>query len=277
MSVITLTTDFGIKDYMVASVKGAILRNLPTANIVDISHQISPFDLGEASYIIKNAYLDFPEGSVHIIGVDALPNASKKLLAAKINGHYFLCADNGILSLILTEIKPEELMEITIGKYEDLSNFPTRDIFVPAACHIVRGGKLSIIGLPTDEFRELSSLKPYKKNDQTLVGFIIYIDNFGNVVINIQEQFFRTIQRGRNFEVKIRNHSFKKIFNRYSDIVTDWEKETQKQGDAMLLFNSSGFLELAMYKSNPLTFGGAANLMGLNLQDDIHISFFDEP
>ena len=81
MSIITITTDFGVKDYMLAAVKGSILKELPDACLVDVSHHISPFDLEEAAYIVKNVYPNFPQGTVHIIGVDALPNKHKKLLA----------------------------------------------------------------------------------------------------------------------------------------------------------------------------------------------------
>ena len=99
MSTVTLTTDFGIKDHFIANIKGAILSELPEANIVDISHQISPFNILEAAYIIQNSYRSFPLGTIHIIGVDSELNPENKHLVVKFEGQYFICADNGIMSM----------------------------------------------------------------------------------------------------------------------------------------------------------------------------------
>ncbi|MXV37763.1 hypothetical protein GO491_03570 [Flavobacteriaceae bacterium Ap0902] len=273
MAIITLTTDFGIGDYMVAGIKGAILKQLPGIQIVDISHEIEPFNLGEAAYVIKNVYPDFPEDTIHIIGVDALPNEVTRLLAAKIDGHYFVCADNGILSLILAELKPEELVEITLGRYNAYSNFPTRDIFVPVACHIARDGLLNIIGNNTNTYKHLNFLKPQTKEDKVLVGTVIYIDNFGNVITNISHKVFDEVGKGRTFEISVRNFKFTRILSRYSEIVTDFNNEVNSHGEKMVLFNSAGFLEIAIYKSNPKTVGSAKSLLGLKIGDNISVEF----
>ena len=273
MPVITLTTDFGTSDYSVASVKGALLKELPDARLVDVTHEIQPFDISEAAFIIKNIYPEFPAETVHIIGVDALPTRVTRLLAAKIDGHYFLAADNGILSLILAELKPEKMVEITIGRYNELSNFPTRDIFVPVACHLLRGGKLEIIGNPTNIYKELNLLRPVLQNEKLLVGTVISIDRFGNVITNISKKMFEDYRRGRNFEVNVRNHKFNRILTRYADIVRDFDNEVHSHGEKMVLFNSAGFLEIALYKSDPNSFGGANTLLGLKKGDNISIEF----
>lgn len=273
MAIITLTTDFGIGDYMVAGVKGAILKELSEVQIIDISHEIEPFNLGEAAYVIKNVYQNFPENSIHIIGVDALPNEVTRLLAAKIDGHYFICADNGILSLILSELKPEELVEITLGRYDAYSNVPTREIFVPVACHIARGGLLEIIGKKTNTYKHLNFLKPQTKENKLLIGTVIYIDNFGNVITNISRKQFDEVGKGRAFEVAVRNFKFTSILNRYSEVVKEFNKEINSHGEKMVLFNSAGFLEVAIYKSNPKTVGGANTLLGLKIGDNISVEF----
>ena len=107
MSIITLTTDFGMKDYFVAAIKGAIYTDLPDAKIVDITHNISPFNITETAYIIKNAYTHFPKGSIHIIGVDSESNQENKHIAIQLDGHYFIGTDNGIISLLTVDIRPE--------------------------------------------------------------------------------------------------------------------------------------------------------------------------
>ena len=273
MSIITLTTDFGLADYGVAGVKGAILKELPDARLVDITHEIRPFDISETAFIIKNVYPEFPDETVHIIGVDALPTKSTRLLAAKIDGHYFLAADNGVLSLILAELKPEKMVEITIGRYNALSNFPTRDIFVPVACHLIRGGKLEIVGNITHEYKELNLIKPVIHNEKLLVATIISIDRFGNVITNISKKLFEEHRKGREFEVNVRNFKITKIFERYTDIVNEYDKEVHSHGEKMVLFNSAGFLEIALYKSDPNTFGGANTLFGLKKGDNISVEF----
>lgn len=272
MSIVTLTTDFGTKDFSVASVKASLLREIPNANIVDISHEVSPFNIGEAAYIIKNVYKDFPEGSIHIIGVDALPNENKKLLAAKINEHYFLVADNGILSLILSDIDPQELFEITLNKYKSFSNFTTKDIFAPIACHLLRGGTLNIVGTPTKNYKVLNTLKPQIK-ENSIIGTVIYIDNFGNAITNISKKSFDENVRGKNYEIFARGQIIKRLVNRYSDIVSDFNQEVRYHGEGMALFNSSDFLEIAIYKPNLKTYGGASSLIGLSIGSSVIVNF----
>ena len=100
MAIVTLTTDFGHKDYSVSVIKGALLQQLPDLTIIDISHEISPYNASETAYILKNAFRAFPQGSIHIIGVESEWTPENVHLAMEFEGHYFICADNGILSLI---------------------------------------------------------------------------------------------------------------------------------------------------------------------------------
>lgn len=272
MSIITITTDFGIKDYMLAAVKGSILKELPDARIIDVSNNISPFNLEEAAYVVKNVYPNFPEKTVHIIGVDALPNKNKRLLAAEIEGQYFLAADNGILSLIMSEIRPTKIVEITLDQYEEFSNFPTRDIFVRVACHLVRGGVLEIVGKVIDNYKELNIIKPIIRDEKTLVGTVIYIDNFGNVITNITKRFFEDFVKGRGYEIQVRNTPFNKINTKYSDAVKDFDNEVNYHGDGLVLFNSSNYLEIAIYKPNLNTHGSASTLFGLKKGDNIYVN-----
>ena len=109
MSIITLTTDFGLKDHFVGAIKGTVYSELPDARIVDISHLISPFNIAETAYILKNAYKSFPEGSIHIIGVDSELNEENNLIALYLDNHYFICPNNGVISLLASEIKPEKI------------------------------------------------------------------------------------------------------------------------------------------------------------------------
>ena len=275
MSIITLTTDFGTKDHFVGAIKGTIYSELPDARIVDISHQISPFNITETAYILKNAYKSFPEGSIHIIGVDSELNTENKHIALKLDNHCFICPDNGVISLLASEIKPEKIVEINIHDRVETS-FPVLDVFVKVACHIARGGTLEIIGRIIPEFKQLMELQPTISTDNNIIsGNIIYVDNYGNSISNISHKLFQEIGKGRDFEVLANRYTFKKIYTKYSDIV-DFslpKDQRQKDGSRMAIFNSANYLEIAMYRSNSNTVGSASTLLGLNYRDILNIKF----
>ena len=106
MAIITLTTDYGTKDYHAASVKGSILRELPDAHIVDVTHEIRPFNLSEAAYVLRNAYKDFPKGTIHIIGIDSELTESKPHLAVEVDGHFFHRSRYGNLCTLISGPSP---------------------------------------------------------------------------------------------------------------------------------------------------------------------------
>ncbi|MEM6720879.1 MAG: SAM-dependent chlorinase/fluorinase [Bacteroidota bacterium] len=275
MAIITLTTDFGEKDHFVGAVKGAIYSELPDVRIVDISHSISPFSITEAAYVIQNAFQSFPKGSIHIIGIDSELNPENKHIALKLDGHFFVCANNGIMSLIASEIVPEKIVEINIHDRIE-TNFPVLDVFVQVACHIARGGTLEVIGKTIQDIKHLTGIKPVVNTDETqIIGNIIYIDNYGNVVSNISRKLFKDVGKGRNFEISARNYKFKTIHECYSDAINfKLEKHKREEdGKKLALFNSADFLELAIYKSNPHTVGSASTLFGLRFRDTITINF----
>lgn len=274
MAIITLTTDFGEKDHFAGAVKGAIYTELPTAKIVDISHSIAPFHITEASYIIKNAYKSFPEGSIHIIGVDSELTPENKHIALKLDGHYFICANNGILSLIASEFVPEKIVEINIHD-KIQSNFPVLDVFVKVAGHLSRGGTLEVIGKTIPEVKQLKEMEPLINVEKNQIkGNVIYIDNYGNVVTNISKKLFDKVGKGRNFTMRARTASFTEIFSTYSEAINfDTEMINREDGKKLAIFNSGGYIELAIYKSNPSTVGSASTLFGLEYRDTVTINF----
>lgn len=275
MAIITLTTDFGYKDHFVGAIKGAIYSELPDAKIVDISNEISPFNIPECAYIIKNSYTYFPKGSIHIIGVDAELTPENEHMILLVDDHYFITANNGATSLITSEIKPDKVFKIFIPMPE-FSSFPALDVFVKAACHMARGGTLEVIGKPFENLKDIREFAPRIVEDGNgIVGNIIYIDNFGNVVTNIPRRIFEAYRKGRNFVLHARNKKITKIHKQYSDII-NFELDKDKRngpGDLLALFNSSDYIELAIYKSDLNTVGGASTLLGLDYRDTITIEF----
>ena len=276
MSLITLTTDFGTKDHFVGAVKGAIYSELNDARIVDISHQISPFNITQTAYILKNAYKNFPKGSIHIVGVDSELSIENKHIALLLDEHFFICPDNGIISMIASEINPEKMVEITIHN-ATVSSFNVLDIFVKVACHIARGGTLEVIGKRITDYKQLKEVHPFINEEKNqIIGSVIYIDNYGNVISNITKKLFHQIGKGRSFEVEARSYKFDKIFQKYNEGI-DYEtpiENRQDDGKKLAIFNSANYLEIAIYKSNLNTVGGASTLLGLKYRDTITVRFF---
>ncbi len=274
MSIITLTTDFGHKDYFVGALKGKILSEHKEAVIVDISHEIDLFNTLEASYCIEAAYRNFPKGTIHIIGVDSERVGDTQHIAMQWDDHYFICADNGILNTLIQKKIPQKIVAITIHDRLNI-NASDMDVFVAVACHIARGGLLNVIGKEIQSLKPVSVLTSSITDDLSEIkGQIVYIDSFGNCVTNISQKQFNDTIRGRNFEIVIKNKKFSRLHKSYSDFqVSDVKQLKDLEGDFLALFNENGYLEIAIYKSNPKTVGSAATLLGLHFRDTVSIKF----
>ena len=274
MSIITLTTDFGHKDYFVGALKGKILSEYKEAVIVDISHEIDLFNTFEASYCIEAAYHNFPKGTIHIIGVDSERVGDTQHIAMQWDDHYFICADNGILNTLIQKKIPQKIVAITIHDRLNI-DASDMDVFVAVACHIARGGLLNVIGKEIPSLKPVSVLTSSITDDLSEIkGQIVYIDSFGNCVTNISQKQFNDTIRGRKFEIVIKNKKFSRLHKSYSDFqVSDVKQLKDLEGDFLALFNENGYLEIAIYKSNPKTVGSAATLLGLHFRDTVSIKF----
>ncbi len=274
MSIITLTTDYGLKDHFVGALKGKILSEYSEIKIVDISHNIDPFNTVEASYIINAAYSSFPKGTVHIIGVDIELNKENKHIVMQWNDHYFIAADNGILSMLSQKIVPQKIVNINIHDrlHEDATDL---DVFVKVGCHIAKGGLLNVIGKEIKTIKQVTDLQATVLNDgDTLKGYVIYIDHFGNVVTNISKKQFLEVAKGRPYEIVLKTKNIKTILPNYSAIAISEKYEIKNyEGEKLALFNTAGFLEIAVFRSNPSKVGSASSLLGLNYRDVITIKF----
>ena len=275
MVLVTLTTDFGHKDYSISVIKAALLDQIPEAQIIDITHEISPYNSSETAYVLKNAYKAFPKGTIHIVGVESEYTPENIHLAMQLEGHFFIGADNGIFSLIKEDIKPEKLVAINIHKTVS-SSFPVLDVFVQVAAHIARKGTLEVVGTPIDKMKELTNVKPVISQDgNQILGSVIYVDNYGNVITNITQKLFKEIGKSRPFTINARTLKFTEIHSSYSQAIDFSQPKANREEDGkkLALFNTAGHLELAVYKSNPNTVGSASSLFGLHYRDLINIQF----
>ena len=274
MSIITLTTDYGLKDHFVGTLKGKILTENPEAKIVDISHNIEPFNTVQATYIIGAAYNSFPKGTVHLIGVDAEKNKENQHIAIQWNDQYFIGADNGILSMLTQKVVPQKMVAITI--HDRLHNDATDlDVFVKVACHLSKGGLLNVVGKEIAQLKAVTGLQASVATDfNSIKGNVIYIDHFGNVVTNISKKQFLDVAKGRPYEIVMKTKNIKTILPNYSAIATN-EKYAIKnyEGEKLAIFNEAGFLEIAIFRSNPSKIGSANSLLGLSYRDVVLIQF----
>ncbi len=281
MSIITLTTDYGLKDHFVGALKGKIVSEYADATIIDISHDIDPFNTAEASYIIGAAYKSFPKGTVHLIGVDAERNDENQHIAIQWNDHYFIGADNGILGMLTQKIVPQKMVAINIHDRLPVDTTDL-DVFVTVACHIAKGGLLNVIGKEITAIKQMTELQPVVSADKNAIkGYVVYIDHFGNVVTNISRQLFLDVAKGRPYEIPLMQHKnqrrsspIKNIWAKYSDIASTGNYGIKNyEGDKLAIFNEAGFLEIAIFRSNPMNVGSASSLLGLGYRDVITIQF----
>ena len=265
MSIVTLTSDYGNKDFFIGALKGALLSEIQDVNIIDISHEITPFNTIEAAYIIKNAYYFYPKNTIHIIGINN-EMSSNEFIALYIDGHYFIGHNSNLFSLIFPFKKPNELVLINLPESYVTTLFPAKDIFVQAAGHIARGGELSMLGAKLDSLEEGQSLLPLEKNNGALlIGIVIYIDRFGNIITNISKVFFNKFKRGRNFIIHLpRKHTITKLCEQYSEV---------PESNILTLFNSSNMLEIAINRADKSLKNGASTLLGVKPGDEIVINF----
>lgn len=252
MPVVTFTSDQGLSDYYVAVVKGVLISQNQGLQIIDISHNVNSFDIVQGAFIIKNAYSSFPPGTIHLISINNHYKKERCFLAARYNGHYFIGPDNGIFSLIFDEA-PDVVYEL-----EYPNDALTQDIFSEAVKHIIGGMPFNEIGLLVDEIVERITFQPIT-TPSLIKGAVIHIDNFENVIVNISEALFNQIGQNRAFRIYFKRFDpILKLEQSYADVAV---------GEVLCLFNQSGLLEIAINQ------GRAASLLGLNLEDGVHIEF----
>lgn len=247
MPIITLTTDFGLQDYLVAAVKGQLYSVMDNITIVDVSHQLSSFNYPQAAYFCDSAFRHFPGNTIHIVLVNMFDARPTQMLLSTYNNQYIACADNGLVTMI-SDGAPAEVVGLPLPADIQPTTLICTGVIVNAIEKIFRGEKLGAVGIPGVAFNEKLRLK-YVNSPTTMEGQILYIDNFENVIVNITKA---------DFDRECKNRSFKIVFKR--DEVIDTISETYacvSHGEKVAFFNSAGYLEIAINKGN------AAGLFGL--------------
>jgi S-adenosylmethionine hydrolase len=247
MALLTLTSDIGQQDYLVGALKGQLLQINPAFTLVDISHTLSPFNYPQAAYVCRNAIHNFPPYTFHLLLVNLFEKKPEQLLLAYHQEQYILCADNGLLTMIL-EGKPEMVIGLPLEKTANKNTLYCARVMGQAVQELQSGASLLNIGIPDVSFTETNHLRPLL-SESWIEGQIIFIDNFENIVVNITHAQFEEQRKGRSFKIVFkRNEVISTISETYADV---------PEGEKLALFNAAGYLEIAINKGN------AAGLFGL--------------
>ncbi|MCH1479898.1 MAG: SAM-dependent chlorinase/fluorinase [Crocinitomicaceae bacterium] len=276
MQILTLTSDTGLQDYYIASLKGAILKTMPEVQIVDISHSIQPFDVASAAFQMQCCYKDFPDGTIHLIGVDSEPliqppeysDASSFVSSyptvMKFHNQYFISNDNGFFGAFLDDQEPQELWRYTV----DLKNvlelkYPMKNCFVPLAKRIIEKENLETFAEAVNKYKK--ALIPKAVIEEFIVrGIIIHIDSFGNLITNISKADFERLPQDAPYSIKFANEKY------YIDHISETYNAVQ-QGERVALFNENNLLEIAINRGARQSTGGADILFGMKLGDRLRI------
>lgn len=268
----------GLSDHYVASLKGVILSQLSDVSIVDISHEVKPFDVTEAAYLLAACFRDFPAGTVHVIGVDSEPivnfggtdGAFPSIMVVK--DQYFICNDNGFFGAFLKDQRPESFWRIDdVLSNPKLFKFPTKNLLLPAAIKLMNGDKIESIASPFEGYRNAFSLTAL--SEQNLIkGHIVHIDSYGNAITNVHRDLFAQVGKEAPFTLLFKRSSKLTKSDYFFDQISNGYNEVPP-GEKVTLFNDGGYIEIAINRGADNSTGGAAQLFALQKGDMILIEF----
>lgn len=269
--IITLTTDFGTQDAYVPSMKGTMLSICPDARLVDVSHEISPQDVMEAAFVLRSTREHFPDETVHLVVVDPGVGTDRRAVALRAEGQWFVGPDNGVFPLVLDQASPDAMAELDDPKFwrdeSPSTTFHGRDIFAPAAAHLATGHSVEDLGSPVETLEPLQWARP-STAPQTVQGWVVHVDHFGNCITNIQRKTLAEaaelddpappIDAFPSLEGYVGNTVLRELHPTYGAV---------PEGDPLLLFGSTGHLEIAANGRN------AAELLGIRTGDSVKFVF----
>ena len=256
MSVITFLSDYGAIDHYQAAVRAKILGAYPQLRIIDISHEIPPCDITQASYLLQSVFRDFPEGTIHLIAVNDTGLTDSRHLLVVLEGHYFLAADNGIFGLI-SDHEPSLVLDINPDKME--TSFPGKEILAPVAAQLASGIEATKLGKPAETFKKMLS-RQVKANKKGISGHVQRVDHYGNLITNIDRALFKTLNGDRTYTISFGRETTRRIHNNYYSV---------DAGDCFVIFNDLDLLEIGIVQGN------AAELLGLEFDSPVTVTFED--
>lgn len=251
-AVLTLLTDFGLRDPYVGAMKGVLCTLAPGAPLVDLTHDVPPQDVMEAAFVLREAYPYFPEGTVHLAVVDPGVGTARRAVALRHRGHTFVGPDNGLFALVLGDEAPEAVVELDrpdVWRRPGLSaTFHGRDLFAPVAARLAMGAGLDEIGTPIDALKVLRWALPIVDEDGVR-GRVLHVDRYGNAITNVAADALLAALGTRALKTVAGTTIVRGLQRTYGDA---------EPGDVVVLVGSAGFVEIAVRNGN------AAELLGLD-------------
>jgi S-adenosylmethionine hydrolase len=257
MAIITFMSDFGHRDHYVAAVKAKILSFSHNLKIVDITHQIEPFNTMHGAHVLRSVFRDFPKGTVHLISVNNPTGKEDRLLAMKQEDHFFVGSDNGIFSLLSDKISVIVELKKDITNNNFHPTFPEKTTLAAAAAALANEVSIYNLGPQITEIRTMLNRQPRTSKDQIL-GSVIHVDNLGNLITNISKEIFYQTCDNRPFTISFSRDQLDSISETYHDV---------ENGDSLAIFNSLGYLEICIRQ------GKASQLLGMDFESPVNISF----
>ena len=236
--ILTLTTDFGLADHFAGTMKGVILGIAPRAQIVDISHEVAPFDILEGAFVITQAYRYFPRGTVHVIVIDPGVGTERRPILAEAAGQHFVAPDNGVLTMIF-EREKHKVRAISNERFflpVTSRTFHGRDVFAPSAAWLARGKRPAEFGKLIRDYFQLGILKPQRMGKRIWSGSVLKVDRFGNLITNLHIDEFGDI-RTRPFELTVGLQCVRRLCSNYAEAPA---------GELFAIAGSSGYIEISL-------------------------------
>jgi len=242
---VTLMTDFGTRDHYVACMKGVILQVNANLRIVDVTHDITPHGIVEAAFILRHIWPWFPPGTVHVVVVDPGVGTGRRILIGRYSDRLVIAPDNGNITLVHRDAQIQELRSVEARRFFGGVLSPTfhgRDVMAPVAAHVASGVRLHDLGPLTDHLEILNLPQPKVAPGHSLIGEVLYVDHFGNLITNITAvDINNAYSRRDRIEAWIGDVSLGPIHATYSDV---------SQGEPLALFGSTLMLEIAVNQGN---------------------------
>ncbi|HEY8402685.1 MAG TPA: SAM-dependent chlorinase/fluorinase [Cytophagaceae bacterium] len=255
MAIVTFMSDFGHRDPYVAAVKAKIISVAPDVQVIDISHHIEHFNIPHAAYVLRSVFRDFPIGTVHLVSVNAPAMEKELFVALNLEGHYFIGADNGLFSLISDE-NPTAIVALA-NDQQDVNIFPEKRILAETAALLAKGEPLENLGKPVDGIRRMMN-RQLRITKTQISGHVIHVDNYGNLITNITREAFERVWQGRPYTISFARETLDVISHSY---------DSRDNGDCLALFNTVGYLEIAISQGN------ASELLGMDFDSPVNVFF----
>lgn len=264
---ITLITDFGTADHFVGSMKGVILNINPQAEIVDICHEIAPYDIFDGAYTLAQSYYLFPRDSIHVVVVDPGVGSARRPVLARSLKYKFVAPDNGVLSLAYEREAGLEVRHITASHYflSPLSDtFHGRDVFAPVAAWLSRGMEADKFGDPVADFVRFASPQPERLGEDSLKGVVLKVDKFGNIITNLRPEDIAepTAATPRSLRIIINQHIITRMYKDYS---------RGKPSEPFAIVGSTGFIEISVNR------GSAARMLNASRGTEVGVAVGESP